>query len=98
MDPMRLVSRFTEQKTSHQTYIPKQTEASLDDLYAMASTLGEVKMGLTFDSYGVEIKLHKHSVKGDSIWIRSTTFPTIKENLAASIVRAEKVLKFYQSI
>jgi hypothetical protein len=76
------------------TYIPKQTEATLDDLYAMASTLGEVKMGLIF----VEIKLHKHSVKGDSIWIRGTTFPTIKENLAASIVRAEKVLKFYQSI
>jgi hypothetical protein len=80
------------------TYIPKQTEATLDDLYAMASTLGEVKMGLTFESNGAEIKLHKHTVRDDSIWIRSKVYPTIKENLAACIVRAEKVLKFYQSI
>ena len=98
MDPMRLVSRFTERKEPEQTFIPRTTEASLDDLYTAGCLLGEVKIGQTFDANGAEIRLHDHKVNGDYIWIRSKSHRTVKENLAACIDRATKVIRFYQSI
>ena len=79
-------------------YIPRPTQASLDDLYATALTLGEVKMGMTFDAHGAEIRLHDHKVNGDYVWVRSKTYPTLKENLAVCIQRASALVQFYQSM
>jgi hypothetical protein len=97
MDPLRLITKLTT-KEPEQTFIPRTSNASLDDLYAAGCLLGEVKLGMTFDPHGVEIHLHDHKVNGDYIWIRSKIFPTAKENLAACIDRATKVVRFYQSI
>lgn len=98
MDPMRQVSRLFRVSDSEATYIPRPTQASLDDLYALGSTLGEVSMGTTFKPRGCEIKLHAHKIRGDFIYIRSDSYPTLKENLADVIQRAERVINFYQSM
>lgn len=98
MDTMRILSKLVAAKEAEQTFIPRTTEASLDDLYAAGCLLGEVKLGMTFDSHGVEIKMHAHKVSDDFVWIRSKVYPTVKENLAACIDRATKVARFYQSI
>lgn len=98
---MSLVStlrrNFTKEEDNVE-YLPRATQATLDDLYAKALTLGEPKLGITFEPHGAEIRIHDHKAGGDYIWVRSKMYPTIKENLAACIQRAELIVNLYRSM
>jgi hypothetical protein len=79
-------------------YIPRPTQATLDDLMTTAETLGRVELGGTFSPHGAEIFIKKSLVNDDHLYIRSRDLPTKKENLAECIHRAEQVIQFYKSL
>jgi hypothetical protein len=93
-----LTRRLQSRTESDSTYIPRPTQATLDDLMATAQTLGRVELGGSFHPQGAEIKLPPSSVNDDFIYIRSRNLPTMKENLAVCIHRAQQVIQFYKSI
>ena len=87
--------------TPHNTnsqYIPRSTQATLDDLLATAQRYGRVEIGGSFHPNSAEIKLKDTTVSGDYVIVRSREHSTIKENLAECIHKAEQVITFYRSM
>lgn len=86
------IRRLTEQASE---YLPRATSATLDDLLAKAQRLGRVEMGGSWHPNGAEIRL---DLGEDLTFVRSRKLPTIKENLAECIHRAEQYIRFHNSI
>lgn len=93
-----LVKGLLSSPNKSSEYIPRATQATLDDLLSAAQTMGVVELGGTFHPQGAEIKLRTALVSDDFIYIRSRNLPTMKENLAVCIYRAQQVVQFYKSM
>lgn len=69
---------------------------SLDDLYEMANRFGKVEIGGIGGREVVEIKLN--FTGHDYVSIKCKDRPTMKENLAECIAKAQMFKKFYQEM
>ena len=69
---------------------------SLDELFEIASRLGELETGGFRGGKCAQIKLS--GTGEDYINVKSHKYPTLKENIQECISRARKIIDFYRTI
>lgn len=87
---MSLIPWKSSAASASQSFIQSPTSATLDDLYAAASELGEVEIGGISSKSAVEIKIHGEF---GYLYIKCKKYETLKENLSECIRRAEYITR-----
>ena len=80
-------------------YIPTSRSPehmSLDELFEIAATFGELETGGVRTRHGAEIRVS--NVDGDWIRVRSEKCETLKQNIAECITKARAVRDLYKSM
>lgn len=89
------IKLWSKPEDENHSFMPKATNATLDDLFSAANEIGEVEIGGSFSKNSAEIKIH---CELGHFYVKCKKYDTVKENLAECIHRArhiERAIKDY---